>query len=101
MRGESASRHRCGCRVNATSSCCRQVYALGKARKKYVIANGIALFREISSDNRQNYASYSRAAIEERVSEDQALTLLRTASDLSKWIAHEHGHHQDGALRCI
>jgi len=33
-------------------SCCREVYAPGKARPKSVVANGIALFLEISYDDR-------------------------------------------------
>ena len=49
--GKSASRRRCGCHARAMSSCCREVYARGKARTKSVVANGIALFLETSYDD--------------------------------------------------
>ncbi len=50
--GKSASRRRCGCHARAMPSCCREVYAPGKARTKSVVVNGIALFLEISYDDR-------------------------------------------------
>src|SRR5262245_27417432 len=45
--GKSASRRRCGCRATAMCSCCREIYARGKARTRSVIAVGIAPFLEI------------------------------------------------------
>ena len=46
--GKFASRRRCGSPATRTFSCCRAIYARGKARTKFVIANGTSLFLETS-----------------------------------------------------
>ena len=48
--GKSGSRRRCGCHPRAMPSCCREVCAPGRARRKCVVATGIVLFLEISHE---------------------------------------------------
>src|SRR5262245_48816100 len=49
--GKYASRRGYGCHARVMSSCCREIYARGKARTKHVVANGIARFPATSSND--------------------------------------------------